>query len=254
MTLPASPNSISLGQVNTELNLTSTTQISLNNTNVRTLFEVPSGAISMSNGWSKSYDSFTETFSTFPTSYSGNFAIFSAASNTLTIAASTSTYRVNRSITTNTNTRGFSAEFQLTSLNTDDAGSVMFTIGTFTAGGQPASYAIAFNPRRESAYDSVRRPEIYINTNTESPLMGSAALAINTWYKLVVNILPGTNASNAKIYNVSTSALVSSVTFTGSYSPFSITGFDFSNNASAGLTSSATQYRNVTVSSFNLSV
>lgn len=251
MTLPASPNSISLGQVNTELNLTSTSLISLNDAKVRTLFEVPSGAISLSNGWSKNYDGFTETFSS-STPYSGNFTIFTFASNTLNIAASTSSYRINRSITANTGTKGFSAEFQLTSLGSDDAGSVIFIIGSFTAGGLPATYAIAFNPRRESAYDSVRRPEIYINSNVESPLMGSAALAINTWYRLVVNILPGANVSNAKIYNVSTSALVSSVTFTGSYSPFTITGIDFNNNASAGLTSSATQYRNVTVSSFNL--
>jgi len=54
MTLPAS-GPISLSQVNTELQLSSTATISLNDTNVRTLFGVPSGAISMSNGYGKSY-------------------------------------------------------------------------------------------------------------------------------------------------------------------------------------------------------
>jgi len=54
MTLPAS-GPISLSQVNTELQLSSTATISLNDASVRTLFAVPSGAISMSNGYGKSY-------------------------------------------------------------------------------------------------------------------------------------------------------------------------------------------------------
>lgn len=53
MTLPSS-GAISLSNVDTELGLSSTAQISMNCTNVRTLFGVPSGAISMSNGYGKS--------------------------------------------------------------------------------------------------------------------------------------------------------------------------------------------------------
>ena len=53
MTLPAS-GAISLSQVNTELGIASTTAISLNQTNVRTLFGKPSGVISMSDGYGKS--------------------------------------------------------------------------------------------------------------------------------------------------------------------------------------------------------
>lgn len=52
MTLPAS-GAISLSQVNTELGLSSTANISMGNSNVRTLFGVSSGAISMSNGYGK---------------------------------------------------------------------------------------------------------------------------------------------------------------------------------------------------------
>lgn len=52
MTLPAS-GSISLQQTDVELNLGSTTPISLGQQNVRTLFQVPSGPISLANGLNK---------------------------------------------------------------------------------------------------------------------------------------------------------------------------------------------------------
>lgn len=54
MALPASGNPISMSQVNVELGFASTTQISMNDAVVRTLFGVASGAISMSNGHGKS--------------------------------------------------------------------------------------------------------------------------------------------------------------------------------------------------------
>ena len=54
MALPQSGNSISLYQVNVELNNAGNTQISMNQASVRTLFQVASGAIAMSNGFGKS--------------------------------------------------------------------------------------------------------------------------------------------------------------------------------------------------------
>jgi hypothetical protein len=54
MALPSSGNSISLNQVNIELGLSGTAQISLNDAAVRSLFGVASGQISMSDGYGKS--------------------------------------------------------------------------------------------------------------------------------------------------------------------------------------------------------
>jgi len=58
MTLPVS-GTITLAQVNTELGLASTTNISMNQPSVRSLFAVPSGAIAMTNGYGKSSASYT---------------------------------------------------------------------------------------------------------------------------------------------------------------------------------------------------
>lgn len=54
MTLPVSPNAISLSNVDVELGLLSTATITMNDTAVRTLFVKPSGTISMGDGWGKS--------------------------------------------------------------------------------------------------------------------------------------------------------------------------------------------------------
>ena len=54
MTLPSAGSSISLKQVNVELNLTATATINMGGTAVRGLFDDASGAISMSDGYGKS--------------------------------------------------------------------------------------------------------------------------------------------------------------------------------------------------------
>jgi len=55
MALPSS-GAISMGQVDTELGYSATAQISLNDTAVRSLFGIPSGAIDMNTGHGKTYN------------------------------------------------------------------------------------------------------------------------------------------------------------------------------------------------------
>jgi hypothetical protein len=77
MTLPV--GTISLSQVNTELQLASTTTISLNQASVRDLAGVPSGAISMSNLQGKTYYFyFTPTISGNTTNYNIKSAAIAA--------------------------------------------------------------------------------------------------------------------------------------------------------------------------------
>ena len=70
MPLPAS-GSISMNQVNVELGAAGTTQRSLNDAAVRTLFGVASGQISMSNGWGKS--NFPGALGTYQSSQGGYY-------------------------------------------------------------------------------------------------------------------------------------------------------------------------------------
>jgi len=70
MTLPAS-GAISMNQVNVELGSAGTTQRSLNDTAVRTLFGIPSGQISMSNGYGKS--SAPNSLGTYYSAYGGYY-------------------------------------------------------------------------------------------------------------------------------------------------------------------------------------
>jgi hypothetical protein len=78
MTLPASPNSISLGQVNTELGRSATATIDMNDSAVRSLFGRPGSGtqISMSDGRGKSAItiSLAGLTSVFGTAYPGNTA------------------------------------------------------------------------------------------------------------------------------------------------------------------------------------
>ena len=85
MTLPASGNPISFSQVDVELGYSATAQISMNDTAVRTLFGVASGAIGMSSGLGKSNTSVPGA----PTSVSASATSCSAISVSFSAPACT---------------------------------------------------------------------------------------------------------------------------------------------------------------------
>lgn len=62
MTLPLAGNTINISQVNTELTRPATSLLNLGDPAVRALFVKPSGPISMSDGWGKSFNNFTLGF------------------------------------------------------------------------------------------------------------------------------------------------------------------------------------------------
>jgi hypothetical protein len=95
MPLPSS-GPINFSEVNVELGLGSTAQISLNDATVRTLFQVPSGAIAMSNGYGKSNRvALSQTFATNSIGQTSNIAAlpgYVAGSTDVTITVNAGVY------------------------------------------------------------------------------------------------------------------------------------------------------------------
>jgi hypothetical protein len=198
------------------------------------------------NGW-------VETFYNYPTPYTGSFTSFSVSTNVLSVASALNISTINRSSpVTLTGMKGFSVEFQLTSFGTDDAAAIAFLKGAITPGTYSTNYAVAFNPRREAAFDASRRP--YIGVNGVLLYMGSSSLALNIWYKLIVNIVPGAGNTTATIYNRSTLAVISTVTFSAAVSPQDVTGLQFNTDGISTQPTSAVQYSLPTTSNLNLSI
>ena len=86
MTLPAS-GAISLGQVDTELGLSATAQIGMNDSAVRTLFGISSGQISMSDGYGKSSVFTTLSFGALTVGAAVNSTSYGAYSSVTTLTS-----------------------------------------------------------------------------------------------------------------------------------------------------------------------
>jgi surface protein len=201
--------------------------------------------------WGTCPASFTETFADYPTPYAGDFTPFSVTGSVLNVASATSIFVINRSITTSVASKGFSVEFQMTSFGIDDAAAIWFLKGSFTPGVLSTNYGVFFNPRREAAIDAARRPQVFVNG--VGMYMGAGSLSLNTWYRVEINVIPGAaNSTTATIYNRTTNALVSTVTFVAAVPTFDITGIQWSCDGAGGSPSSATQYTLATVSNTNL--
>lgn len=131
MALPAYPNAISLGQVNTELGLSATAVITLNDAAVRTLFGKSSGAIAMSDGHGKS-----AVVDTMPSISEGTYS--SATDRTI------------------------GAEINLTGTNLNDYVGPISNIGNFTVTGGNITYVWQFHTGCNSfASNSAPHDQVY---------------------------------------------------------------------------------------------
>lgn len=108
--------------------------------------------------------------------------------------------------------RTFSAKFLISSIHTDDAGLVACYSGTDSK--------IAFNPRRETVFDSLSRPLVYVGGGSQ--FAASAALASGAWHQVDVTINPGAGNSTSVITLLSDNSIVSSVALTGDLTPLTV--------------------------------
>jgi hypothetical protein len=222
MTLPVSPNSISMGQVNTELNLSATAQISLNDPAVRTLF-IKAGdqtTISLSDGWGKSNI--------------GTVTNLAVTAGTVTVATAT--------VTWTPPVTGTVTKYEVYAV---DANSNSTAKVTFNAPFSPVpTTATVVGMKGNTAYT------IYVTTSNASA-SGSTTVAVTTLaysfpFTAVTNANPGVTTSSTvvQVSNLPKSTFIS-VSVTGS------TGarYAVSNVSAAG----ATSFSNLTTNTLQTS-
>jgi hypothetical protein len=182
---------------------------------------------------------FSEQFETFPTNFSGLpgpgiDGLFTTTPTPFGIQGLSmgsnsggSAVRVVRSITP----AAFSIlefKFKIAGAQTDDAGTISFHLG----GSGTAGIELFWNPKRESAYDALRRAEFVFQGETAKA--SATALTDNVWYRTRLTILPGAGNSTIETRNALTNALVFSTALVNAHTPITFDRVIFSMDGGTG--------------------
>jgi Putative phage tail protein len=134
--------------------------------------------------------------------------------------------------------RALRFKFIVDALNSDDAPGMYWQL----AGVEQ----IGFVPRREAAFDALRRPLLTLAGSAN--YLGAAALAVATWYELQLDISSLSGQSQARIVRVSDAVVVASHTYAGTVATFGIDEVMFENGDTLfGSVTSGTTYADLRV-------
>jgi hypothetical protein len=146
------------------------------------------------------------------TTFSGNPALWSIVpspygANALRVAATTgggpnSIYRNVTPITFNR----LQLKVRVTQFASDDAGAIAVWFDN--------TRKFAFSPVRELALDTARRPIISVISGSGFVSFGSTAIAVNTWYRLIISWL-GAGGATAVLSNADTGVVFHTMAWSG---------------------------------------
>lgn len=129
--------------------------------------------------------------------------------------------------------RTFSVKFKISSIHTDDA----CTAGAYFGG----AAKITFNPRRETALDSLSRAHLSINADDH--YVSTTDLASGVWYRLDVTIVAGEGNTMSIITLLSDNSIAFSTALAGDYTPPAVDHLRFTVDDADRL--SETQYADI---------
>lgn len=119
-----------------------------------------------------------------------------------------------------------SVKFKITAINTDDGA----RLSVYGAGAPN----VVFIPCRESAFDALRRPYLYVGADALT--VADAALTVDDWYELDLTLVAGAGSSISTLTHLADGTVVQTVALATSHPPPASDSLDFSAD-SGGLTS-----------------
>lgn len=191
---------------------------------------------------------FIEDFSTGLTNYtlvSGNLGLFTIVTDTYTALniaaqASPTVSKIRRTFTGIAAAKLVRWNCKVTAENTDDGATILISNTGSTTG------RVAFVPARESAYDSQRRPRLYMGP-TEY-IAKATKMTVGVWYECKI-LTTGSNWTFT-MTDLSTNTVVSTVNGTMALATMNYLEF----SVDSGLLTSPARYSDIVVSSNPLSV